>query len=162
MLHPSASEVLPCLIWKQLVSTTLYLLLWICVHYFSRTRLYLFNKLNESTPPTSKTATALLHRQLLVDRAILKLHYISDALSNKLTLYIYLLYFCPHSLNHAYFWQASQCKRIMSEENYGGKKSLLIIPTYMTHKQKHMECSCYPCVNMKIMSSVQTCDSNVY
>lgn len=26
------------------------------------------------------------------------------------------------------------------------------------HKQKHLECSCYPCVNMKIMSSVQMCD----
>lgn len=43
----------------------------LCTIFFNEQTIYLFNKLNGSIPPTSKTATALLQRQLPVDGAIL-------------------------------------------------------------------------------------------
>lgn len=63
--------------------------------------------------------------------------------------------------SNAYFWQVSQCNGIMSRREGMGekKKKSSNISNYMMHKQKHMECSCYPCVNMEKMSSVQMSDS---
>lgn len=60
-----------------------------------------------------------------------------------------------HSFHRHLIAKASCQKRGM------GGKNLLIIPNYMMHKQKHMECSCYRGVNMKITSSVQMWDSCV-